>query len=197
MSRRTLLITIAAILVAGIAVFTYLYLRGQEPLKLGGGIGGKVDLAEAPKFLYAINSEPGQQLQRPMAVYVFDNNIYVSDAGGAQVLVYNYNGKFIRRLQPPAGSGFRAPYGIVSDGGKLYVATKITSDTYNAVRVPALWTADAANIHGTTKPIWTNISQNSSHYKGGAHQPNCISVDAAGNIYIALQNQGVVVGRVD
>lgn len=120
MKKKKLAIIILLTILIGILVFAYFFFLRQNPVNLIRSIN-PLQYSKPPGFLYAINSEPDHPLDSPMAVYVFNNKIFVSDTGVGKVLAYDYNGKFQQYLQPGQGS-FRAPYGMADDGTNLYVA---------------------------------------------------------------------------
>ncbi len=108
------------IVVLGATVFSYLYFSQQGPKIFTKQ--APLEITKPPNFLYAINSEPKHPLNRPMAVIVVQDRIYVSDAGTQQVSVYDYNGKFQDNLKLPAPLKFVIPYGLTYDGKNIYVA---------------------------------------------------------------------------
>ena len=82
------------------------------------------------------------------------------------------------------------PAAMTVANGILYVATKVTG---GATTYPALWVT--RDLWGG-KANWINLAQNDDVYKAMGHFPNYLTVDPKGNIYVSMQNQGVLVGRV-
>ncbi len=121
MKLKKLVMVVLLIVLTSLLAFGYFYFIRQDPLETVKGINPAVKLNKPPKFLYAINSEPAHPLDRPAAVMVVNQRIYVSDVGKGLVAVYDYNGKFESYLRPGTRN-FASPYGLASDGKNLYVA---------------------------------------------------------------------------
>ena len=85
------------------------------------------------------------------------------------------------------------PAAMTVANGMIYVTTKVNAETFADAPHPALWVTD--DLWGEN-PAWINVAKDSNVYNGMGHIPNSISVDANGDIYISMQNQGVLVGRV-
>jgi len=119
---KKLVLLILVIIILLWAVFSYFYFFRQDPVDFLKQIRKQtIDFKKSPEFIYAINNEPGRELDYPASVLVVRNTIYISDVRSSSVHVYDYNGKYKTSLVPGSAK-FRAPYGLTSDGSHLYVA---------------------------------------------------------------------------
>lgn len=104
------------------------------------------DIQQSKAYVFKLNGEKlleistgatqKERLNAPNAVTVDDNkNIYVSDSGNQQILVYDKKGKYLRKVNGSAGgkgnSIFVNPRGIgVTGDGKLYVVDNMSHYVY-------------------------------------------------------------------
>lgn len=114
--------TLLVILIIQALVFIYLYTKGHNPVNTVSNFVGK---AEPPRILFSIYGSDTAPMQKPMAVTVVDDRIYVTDTGNQRVQVFDYNGNPLSQFGK-SGSGkgeFGFPYGIAADSkGNIYVA---------------------------------------------------------------------------
>lgn len=85
--------------------------------------------AGVPEILFNIYGADDSPLQKPMAVTVANNKIYVSDTNNARVQIFDYDGNPIGKFGKfgTKKGEFKFPYGIAADSqGRIYVA-----DLYN------------------------------------------------------------------
>lgn len=82
-----------------------------------------------PALKFFFYGEPGENLLiRPMAVTHAHGRLYVSDAGGQRIMVFNQDGSFVRAIgEPGDGPGrFLFPYGLAVYEDTLFVADLYT-----------------------------------------------------------------------
>lgn len=119
--------TVQVIFVIQMLLFLYLYLINRNPLNW---VPVQVGPPGQPNFLFSIyGSNEKDFMNKPMAVTVSGNRIYVSDTGNQRVQVFDYNGNPLMKFgkNGKKQGEFRFPYGIAADSsGKIYV-----SDLYN------------------------------------------------------------------
>lgn len=130
MEKRKLVTLLIAIIVVGAVSFgIWFYFKVpvlniiQKPVQ-----ENKLEVTRSPKFLFAISNEPVHPFDRPMATLAVNNKIYVSDSGKGKVLVFDYNGKFERYLEPNVK--FKMPYGLAANDTSLYISDSGTGKIY-------------------------------------------------------------------
>ncbi len=107
------------------------------------------------------------------------DEVYVTDRMGARILVFNSNGKFIKRFRPLDPAFEWSPIGIAVDSqGNVYVADA-KKDEHRVVK-----------FDKNGKVLMTFGKQSSK--KGEFNYPNGIAVDKAGDIYVVDSNNSRV-----
>lgn len=113
---------IAALIIALLATiyFAWTYLRRTSPVE---GIKATLLPVGQPKWVATIYGEGKNFLQQPRKVYVHNNQIYVSDTGNHRVVVFDYNGHFVRKFGDTGSEKTRLmyPYGITVVGNETFV----------------------------------------------------------------------------
>ena len=116
-------VIIAALVVALLATayFAWMYLHRTSPVE---GLKAAVMPVRPPKWVATIYGEGNVFLRQPRKVYVHSSQIYVSDTSNHRVVVFDYNGHYVRKFGDTGGQKNRLqyPYGIVVVGNEIYVA---------------------------------------------------------------------------
>lgn len=112
------------VVIAGMAYFGWTYLTRTSPLD---DIRTVVTPAgrKAPTWIATIYGEPGALLDSPRKIHVAGNEIYVADTGNNRILVFDYSGRFVRKIgegEVGAEGSLTFPYGMALVGDNLYVA---------------------------------------------------------------------------
>jgi DNA-binding beta-propeller fold protein YncE len=126
LNKKTVVSLILVIFLLESALFAYFYISKRSPAGLLHNSPISVVTPQAPVPLYGIygDSTTGN-LQKPMAVTVYGNKIFVSDTGNQRIVVFDYDGNPLYTFgKAGIGKGeFQFPYGItVDNSGQLYVA---------------------------------------------------------------------------
>ena len=115
-------VVIAALVIALLATiyFAWMYLRKTNPVE---SLKATLLPVGPPKWVATIYGERNVFLQQPRKVYVFNNQIYVSDTANHRVVVFDYNGHYVRKFGDTGNEKTRLvyPYGIVVIGNEVYV----------------------------------------------------------------------------
>lgn len=125
--KKKLKRTIQIIFIIELLLFLYLFLINRNPMNW---VNVQVGAPGQPQFLFSIyGANEKDFMNKPMAVCVSGNRIYVADTGNQRVQVFDYNGAPLFKFGKDGKKQgeFRFPYGIATDpSGKIYVA-----DLYN------------------------------------------------------------------
>jgi DNA-binding beta-propeller fold protein YncE len=116
-------VIIAALVIALLATiyFGLMYLRRTSPVET---IRATFLPLSQPKWVATIYGEGNVFLRQPRKVYVHGNQIYVSDTANHRVVVFDYNGHFVRKFGDTGDEKTRLvyPYGIAVIGSEVFVA---------------------------------------------------------------------------
>ncbi|MEW6193466.1 MAG: hypothetical protein AB1507_08955 [Bacillota bacterium] len=116
-------VIIAALVIALLAVlyFGWMYLNRTSPVE---GLKAAVLPVRQPKWVATIYGEGNVFLRQPRKVYVHNSQIYVSDTANHRVVVFDYNGHYLRKFGDVADKKSRLmyPYGVAVVGNEIYVA---------------------------------------------------------------------------
>lgn len=114
---------IAALVAALLATiyFAWMYLNRTSPIET---VKAAVMPVRQPKWVATIYGEGDVFLRQPRKVYVHNNYIYVSDTTNHRVVVFDYNGHYLRKFGDVADKKGRLmyPYGVAVVGNEIYVA---------------------------------------------------------------------------
>lgn len=111
------------------------------------------------------------QLDSPNCVTVSGNRVYVADSGNDRVQVYSTAGKYVSTIGFEKGSKtslFVNPRGMGVSGGRIFIASKITSYLF------------AFDSSGNRQLAWGGMGQDDEQFA----LPNGLYVDNQGRIYI-------------
>ncbi|MEW6182841.1 MAG: 6-bladed beta-propeller [Bacillota bacterium] len=115
-------VIIAALVIALLATifFAWMFLRKTNPMET---IKAAVMPIKPPRWVATIYGEGNVFLQSPRKVSVFGNRIYVSDTANHRVVVFDYNGHYVRKFGDTGDQKNRLmyPYGVAVIGKKVYV----------------------------------------------------------------------------
>lgn len=139
-----------------------------------------VDNSAPYKYLYSIYDP--KVFQRPMGVAADSDSIYVTDSAKHDVVVYDYNGKFLRVIGTPgsAPGQFNYPTGVAAFKNKIFVA-----DFYNQ-RVQVL------NPEGKVLNILP--LERDKAKVGPVIMPATLTVDKQGQLYVSdINTQQILV----
>lgn len=114
---------IAALVMALIATvyFAWMYLQRTSPVEV---IKSAVLPVKQPKWVTTIYGEGNVYLRQPRKVYVHNSQIYVSDTANHRVVVFDYNGRYLRKFGDTGDQKTRLmyPYGVAVVGDEIFVA---------------------------------------------------------------------------
>lgn len=119
--REHLIIAALCIALLLTLYFAWMYLRRTSPVE---GLKAAVMPIHQPKWVATIYGDKGIFLRQPRRVYVADNQVFISDTANHRVLVFDYNGHYIRKFGDSGKEQgkLRYPYGIEIVGGEIFVA---------------------------------------------------------------------------
>jgi DNA-binding beta-propeller fold protein YncE len=127
LKKRTLFLSMSAIVVITVALFAAInFFQLQNKLK---PLVFTVDKSGPPSFTQSFYGNFDSPLLKPMDVAEVNNYIYVSDASGKKIQVFDKGGKSVFKFGKAGDKEgqFNFPYGIAGDSkGNIYVA-----DLYN------------------------------------------------------------------
>jgi len=122
--RKIIIIAILAILLLLLALY-FLYFRATKRLDFGDLGVSTQDLLPTPEYLYSFSGPDDRRLERPIGVYVDDEDgeVYVSDTRYSKVFVFNLDGDLLREI---GGEEMRTPLYIAENpvDGNIYVSDR-------------------------------------------------------------------------
>lgn len=124
-SRSKLLNIVLLLILMLLVIFGYFYYKQTNVVTAIKQVVPAVsDVPERPQYLFTIYGPPGEFFDRPNSVNVTDNKIYVADGWNGRVVVFDYNGKFIRKI---GGRGnfqgaMKMPGEVAVYNNQMYVA---------------------------------------------------------------------------
>lgn len=115
---------IIASLAAALALvvwFGWMYLNKTNPVE---AVKAAVAPVSPPKWVATVYGDGGVFLNQPRSVYVHNNQIYVSDTSNHRVVVFDYNGRYVRKFGDAGDEKTRLefPYGVAVVGNEVFVA---------------------------------------------------------------------------
>lgn len=121
--KVTNVITAALILaIILIIIFLWTYYQSINPLE---ELKAKfLPIRQPPKWVATIYGEESVYLNQPRSVYVYNREIYVSDTGNHRVVVFDDNGKYLRKFGDTGDRQQRLmyPYGLAVVGNEVLVS---------------------------------------------------------------------------
>lgn len=101
--------------------FAWLYLHRTNPLEV---VQAAVLPVRQPTWVATVYGENGVWLSMPRAVFADGGYIYVSDTNNHRVVVFDYNGRVVRKFGDTGDQSKRLifPYGLAVVNGEVYVA---------------------------------------------------------------------------
>lgn len=115
---------ITAVLISAIIpalLFLWMYYHRTNPLDEFAALVKPIKLP--PRWVGTIYGDGNVSLKQPRSVYVHKGNIYVSDTGNHRVVVFDSNGKFLRKFGDDGRAGrLMFPYGVTVVEDEVLVA---------------------------------------------------------------------------
>jgi DNA-binding beta-propeller fold protein YncE len=129
LKKKTVYLSMSLIVLLSVALFGAIYfLHLQDKIK---PLVASVDNSGPPKFLQSIYGDFDTPLGKPMDVAKIGEDIYVSDAKGRDIKVYDQSGTLLNKIgkEGDKKGQFAFPYGISGDkNGNLYVADMLNGN---------------------------------------------------------------------
>jgi len=110
---------VLCITLAGVIYFGWTYLNKISPVE---DVLATFMPVRQPQWVATIYGENGILLNQPRKVHVAGNEIYVSDTSNNRVVVFDYQGHFIRKFGDTGKVRLVFPYGITVVGERVFVA---------------------------------------------------------------------------
>ena len=207
--RKHVYWVIQIIFVITAASFLYSYIGDKEVFRK---IQAATVPGDDPSFVKVIYGKFGSEFDKPMAVTVANNRIYVSDTNNRRVQILDYEGNLVKTF---GASGtkpeqFQFPYGLAGDSkGVIYVAdlykgtvAKFDKDgKYLGLFAPKSFTAPAGMAIKNDLVYITDVRKNrvqvfdlngklvrefgkTGRGNGEFLAPNAITADNEGTVYV-------------
>lgn len=102
--------------------FGWMYLNKTSPVETVQAAVAPV--TARPRWVATVYGEGGVFLNQPRSVYVHNGQIYVSDTSNHRVVVFDYNGRYVRKFGDTGDEKTRLafPYGVAVAGNEVFVA---------------------------------------------------------------------------
>ncbi|TDA67751.1 MAG: hypothetical protein D9V47_09550 [Clostridia bacterium] len=102
--------------------FGWMYVNKTSPVETVQAAVAPV--TARPRWVATVYGEGDVFLNQPRSVYVHSNQIYVSDTSNHRVVVFDYNGRYVRKFGDTGDEKTRLafPYGVAVVGGEVFVA---------------------------------------------------------------------------
>lgn len=116
-----LIIGTLCIALAGTIYFGWTYLNKTSPVETVRA--AVLPVRQQPQWIASIYGDKNVFLSQPRKVHVAGNEIYVADTANNRVVVFDYNGRFVRKFGDTGEEGLLVfPYGIAVVGDRVFVA---------------------------------------------------------------------------
>lgn len=116
------------LILALLVIFGYLYYKQMSVVDVVKQAVPAGDTPGKPNYLFTIYGAPDERLTMPGFTFVEGNRIYVTNTGKSNIMVFDYNGRFLFKFggQTKYKGSMEQPVGIASYNGRLYITDNKT-----------------------------------------------------------------------